>query len=223
MAFVNDLDFLSLVATVAAVAASAFVTILTLRDWRNGWDLEFEGAFPFAVMLGLLFLAGASNSYSPNEYAPRKTVEGVARFVGEHRGKSSYSKYICATSCQLTGGYALALDRRAARLARIGSIYDFTYLDEPMGGAGSSLKVIRVALPGSAEALYSLDLTNHPYRIAIYLFDLTLMLCTILLLFILDSKPRRKSSEEFRSDSDEESEPRGDSPITLHLETKEPR
>ncbi len=197
MAFVNDLDLLSGAATVAALLATCFVTYLVLRDWRNGWKIEFEAPARLIGILGMLCIIGAANSYSPDQDAPRKTIEGRVSFVAKRQGRHTFTEFICAPDCQLTGGYALALDRRAARVARIGSVYDFTYLEKPTGNAlaGTSLKVIRVAVPGSAEALYAIDLTNHPYRIVAYCFDLVLLLCPFALaLYFTKAQDHRRIS-----------------------------
>lgn len=230
MALLSDLDFLSGAATIAAVVLSAFVTFLVLRDWRNGWKIEFEAPARLIVFLGMLCLIGAANSFSPDQNAPRKTIEGVVRFVGKVQGRHSFSEYICASSCQLTGGYALALDARGAFVARIGSSYRFTYLEQPKGNiySGISLKVVQIAEADSGRILYALDLTNHPYRIAAYLFDFVLLICPFALAVRLDQMQDRKRDSEGASSEDDKEKSVDDEPasqdpgpISLHLESKD--
>lgn len=224
MAFLSDLDFLSWAATIAAVPLAGFVAFLLFRDWRNHWKVSPEGAPQIVFLLGVFCLVGAANSYSPDENAPRKTVEGVVHFVGVKHGRHTYSEYICATSCQLTGGYALALDARASGVAKIGSAYTFTYLEHPTGNiyTGMSLEVIQIAAADSGQVLYALDLTNHPYRIALYLFDFLLLFSTIVLEFILIAKQdSNRSAGSESTESDEDDGPPKPGPISLHLESKD--
>jgi len=104
-------------------------------------------------------------------------VQGIARLVGKSSGKSHSYEYICATSCQLTGGYALDLRDEAGDPVNLGSNYVFTYLEHPSGNAfsGISLLVTQVSDAESGRVLYKMDLANHPYRIAVYLFDFVLV------------------------------------------------
>jgi hypothetical protein len=232
MAFLSDLDLLSWAATVAAVTLSSCVAFLVLRDWKNGWAVSFEGPAPLTVLFGLLCLVGAAKSYSPDQNAPRKQVEGVARFVHEVSGKGGHTVFICATSCQLTGGYALALQDEATNYVEIGSRYTFTYLEHPNGNAftGVSLRVIQVADADSGRVLYALDLTNHPYRISIYVLDSLILFCPFVLALKLAQKQDRlhrlakgpRDSED-ENPSDEASEEKSPDlgPISLQLESKD--
>jgi hypothetical protein len=203
MAFVNDLDPLSWVAMFAAVIVFCFVTFLNFRDWQNDWTVDFDKRIPIAFYLGIACIVGACASYSPDGNAPRKTIEGTARFVAETNGKGGYSEYICATSCELTGGYALKLHGRAATAIKIGSSYVFTYLEHPAGNAvmGISLRVIKVSDPDSDRTVYELDLTNHPYRIAAYLCDFALLVCSVVVGALLRN---RRPSHAGRVGADEE-------------------
>jgi hypothetical protein len=227
MAFLNDLDLPSCAATLVAIVVCFSVTFLNLRDWRNHWRIEVDERTTIIMMCSIVFLIGAINSYSPNANAPRKSVEGTARFVAEVRGKGSYHKYICATSCQLTGGYALDLRDEASNFVRIGSSYVFTYLEKPVGGAlgGISLRVIATSNPDSGDVLYRVDLTNHPYRIVVYLFDFALVICSGLLGGFLNRSLRRGHSEESSSDEDEPGDSEGKipeaGPISLGLDSRD--
>lgn len=207
MTFLSDLDLLSCAATVGAVTLSAFATFLVLRDWRNDWEVSFEGPGPLAVALGLLCLGGAAGSYSPDQNAPRKTIEGVARFVHDVSGKGGYIKFICATSCQLTNGYSLALHDEAAKYVQIGSTYSFTYLEHPKGNAftGVSLKVIQIADADSGRVLYALDLTSHSYRIALYVFDSLILFCPFVLALLLAQKRDRRHRLECETEDGDNS------------------
>jgi hypothetical protein len=224
MTFLNDLDALAWVAMFVAILVFCSVTFLNVRDWRNHWKVDFEARLPIILYLGVAFIVGAFNSYSPNANAPRKTVEGVARFVGEVSGKGGYTEYICATSCQLTGGYALRLHGKAAGPVRIGSRYVFTYLEHPVGNAvfGISLQVTEVSEPDSGRVLYKMDLTNHPFRIAAYLLDFALLICSGFLGAIL-SRARRGVEATASSEEPDESEVdrTRDGPISLGLESKD--
>jgi hypothetical protein len=225
MAFLNDLDALSWAATIVALLVSCLVTFVNFQDWRDHQKIEFDGRAILVMFLGMAFIVGAFRSYSPNANAPRKTVKGIARFVGVSNSRSAHYEYICATSCELTGGYALALRDEAARIPHIGSSYAFTYLEHPVGNAftGVSLRVIAIAEPDSGQVLYALDLTNHPYRIATYLLDTVLLVSAGLLGGLLNRSQHHGHSEESTSNEEEEEEPRGSGPISLGLESKDAR
>lgn len=227
MPFVNDLDALTWAATFAAIVVCCFVTIANLQDWRNHLKIEVDGRATLITLFGVATLVGAISSYSPNANAPRKTVEGTARFVAESHGKHSYNEYICATSCQLTGGYALDLRDEASHYVRIGSRYVFTYLEKPVGGAfsGISLRVIAISEAVSGRELYKLDLTNHPYRIAAYLFDAALLACSGLLGGLLNSNRHYEESDKNDSDDDQQKEGEEQAaesePISLGLDSRD--
>lgn len=193
MAFVNDLDPLAWAAAFAAVIVFCSVTFLNFRDWQNNWSVDFAERLPIVFYLGIAFIVCACYSYSPNEKAPRRSVEGIARFVAESSGKGGYYEYICPTTCESTGGYALKLHGRAATAVKIGSRYVFTYLEHPTGNAvvGISLRVVEVFDPDSRRVIYQLDLTNHPYRVASYLCDLVLVICSGVIGAVLRKKQRR--------------------------------
>ncbi len=222
MAFDNDLDAVVCAATIVTLVVCCSITFLDLRDCRNHWPIEAGARIPIIIWLGVALIVGAFNSYSPNAHAPRKTVEGVARLVAEVKGKT-YHKYICATNCKLTGGYALDLRSDASDFVHIGSSYAFTYLQKPVGGAltGISLRVISISEPDSGRVLYALDLTNHPYRIALYLLDTALLVSAGLLSVILNRSQHRGQSAESTSNEKKEEEPRGSGPILLGLESKD--
>jgi hypothetical protein len=223
MAFLNDLDALTWAATIVALVVCCSVTFVNFQDWRDYRKIEIDGKARLIVGFGIAFLVGAFHSYSPNANAPRKTVEGIARFVGVSNSRSGHNEYICATSCELTGGYALALHNEAAAITHIGSSYAFTYLEHPVGNAfsGISLRVIAISEPNSGQILYALDLTNHPYRIAVYLLDFSLMVCSGLLGILLNRSLHQGHSEESTSNEQEEEEPSGSGPISLGLESKD--
>ena len=102
MAFLNDLDAFAWAATILALVVGCLLTFANFQDWRDHQKIEIDDdRLVFIIVLGTAFIVGAFSSYSPNANAPRKTVEGIARFVAEVRGRNSYHKYICATSCQL--------------------------------------------------------------------------------------------------------------------------
>jgi hypothetical protein len=221
MAFLSDLDPLVVVATFVTILVCCFVTFQNIQDWRDHQKIEFDGRATLIMFLGIALIVGAFNSYSPNANAPRKTVEGIARFVGKAQGRGSFTEFICATSCRQTGGYALALRNEAAEVTRIGSSYAFTYLEHPVGNAfmGISLRVIAISEPDSGRVLYALDLTNHPYRIALYLLDTALLVSAGLLGGLLNRSQHHGHAEE--STSNEVEEPRGSEPISLGLESKD--
>jgi hypothetical protein len=224
MAFLNDLDALAWAATIVALVVCCLVTFVNFQDWRDHQKIDvYDGRATLITFFAMVFIVGAFSSYSPNANAPRTTVEGMARFVGKTSGKGGYYEYICATSCELTGGYALALHDEAAGVAHIGSSYSFTYLERPVGNAftGISLRVIAISEPGSGRVLYAVDLTNHPYRIALYLLDTALLVSAGLLGGLLNRSQHHGRSEESTSHDEEEEEPRGSGPISLGLESKD--
>lgn len=185
-----------MIAIVVAVVVSVSVSSLYFRDWENHWAIDEEAPGTLIVLLIVAFLVGAGASYSPNEHAPQKTVEGVARFVAVMHGRHSTTVFICATTCVQTGGYALALNEPAAAVTSMGSNYRFTYLAQPTGNAfsGTSLRVVGVSDPDSGQTLYAMDLTNHPYRILAYLCDAALLIFTVFLASYFTRNPRRGDS-----------------------------
>lgn len=224
MDFLSDLDPLAWAAMLVAVVVFCSVMFLNVRDWRNHWKIEVDGRAGMILILSVAFLVGAINSYSPNANAPRKTVEGIARFVAEAQGRHRYDKYICATSCRLTSGYALDLRDDASDFVRIGSPYVFTYLEKPAGGvfSGISLRVIAISEPESGRVLYALDLANHPYRIVAYLLDAALLICAGLFGGILNRSRRHEGTDKNDSNEDEQTEEEEQAPdaepISLKLD-----
>jgi hypothetical protein len=223
MAFLNDLDGVAWIATFAAMVVCGWVTFLNLRDRRNDWKPEKSGEPSLTGLLGVFCLVGAALSFSPNANAPRKSIEGIVHLVAKVDGKS-FTEYICATSCQLTGGYALALDGRAARVVRIGSTYRFTYLEHPSGNvySGTSLRVVAIFDNQSGNVLYARDLTNHPFRIAVYLLDALLLFGALALPFALQHKASHSNSEDENS-GDEDPPPDSPIPISLGLDSNDKR
>jgi hypothetical protein len=219
MTFFSDLDAPALIAIVVAVVVSLSVSFLYFRDWENHWTIDEEAPGTLIVFLIAVFLVGAGASYSPNEHAPRKTVEGVARFVAVQHGRHTTTVFICATSCVQTGGYALALNEHAAAVTSMASNYRFTYLAHPTGNTftGTSLKVVGVSDPDSGQLLYAMDLTNHPYRILAYSCDAALLIFTVFLASYLTRNPRREDSGGERS---HESPEQSDS-ISLKLDSRD--
>jgi hypothetical protein len=219
MDLLNDLDPWCWAAAIVAFVVASSITFLNVRDWHDHSKIEVEGQIQLAVWLGIAFIFGAVSSYSPHARSPRKTVDGVVQFVGQLRGKNSYTEFICATSCQLTGGYALALDSQAAHVARIGSSYRFTYLEHPQGNAfsGVSLEVIQIIEPDSGRKLYALDLTNHPYRIVAYLFDVVLMFLASFIAVRMMRAQRGRSDEGDAAEASEDEEPSDSSSRYLDL------
>jgi hypothetical protein len=228
MAFLNDLDAWAWAGLLAAIVVFGSVMFVNLQDWRDRRRIEiFDGRGTLILFFGGVFVFGAISSYSPNAHAPRKTVEGVARFVGETSGRGGYYKFICATSCRLTGGYALSLHDEAARVTRIGSEYDFTYLERPVGNVwnGISLRVIAVSEAGSGRVLWALDLTNHLYRIAAYLLDFALVVCAGLLSVPMNRSRHYEEPDKNDCDEDEQGgadrRTRESEPISLGLDSKD--
>lgn len=227
MTFLNDLDPVAWVALFAAIIVFGSVTFLNFRDWRNHWPVDFGARLPIVLYLGIAFIVGACDSYSPNANARRKTIEGVTRFVAETNGKGGYSEYVCATNCEMTGGYALKLHGRDATAVKIGSRYVFRYLEKPVGNAvtGISLRVVEVAEPDSRRTIYKVDLTNHPYRVAAYLFELVLLVCSGLIGVMLRRSQREhtKTDDLDAEDSDQMQRARiADTSISLGLESRDP-
>lgn len=197
MAFVNDLDPVAWAAMSLAILAFCSVTFLNFRDWRNDWTVDFGARLPVVFYLCVAFTVGACYSYSPDAKAPRRKIEGVGRFVAETTGKDGYNEYVCASSCAATGGYALKLHGRAATAIKIGSRYVFTYLEHPKGNAvaGTWLRVTEVSDPESGRVVYRIDLTNHPYRIATYLFSIALLVCSGLIGAALRNKQSLRAGD----------------------------
>ena len=194
MAFLSDLDAMAWAALIAAVLVFLVSAFLSYYDWRNNCRVEVAKRVAILWMPVLLLLIGALSSYSSKANAPRKSIEGVARYVGESHSRSFDGEFLCATSCQLTGGYSLALYGRAGRAVKVGSDYRFTYLEHPIGSTytGTWLQVVTVAEPESGRMVYALDVANHPYRIIAYLLDARLMLLAVLFARWLRKKQRHE-------------------------------
>jgi hypothetical protein len=228
MQLIDDLNGLIWVATIVAIVVSCLVIAVDFGDWRDRRKIDaFDGRATLVTVVAIALIAGALNSYEPKANAPRKTVEGTARFVAELQGRDTYHKFICATSCQLTGGYALDLRDKASTAVHMDSRYNFTYLEKPEGGVvnGVSLWVIAVSDPDTGRVLFAEDLTNHPWRIAVYLFDTALVVGAGLLGGLLNRGKRIKRAEVSVGDVENGEErperPMGDGPISLGLESKD--
>jgi hypothetical protein len=140
MAFLNDLDPWACAAAIAALAVFSLVTFVNLQEWWEHSKIDiFDGRGTLIGVFGAAFLMGAFNSYSFQANSARKTVQGIARLVNKSSSKSHYYEYICATSCQLTGGYALDLRDEASGPVNLGSNYVFSYLEHPSGRILGSL------------------------------------------------------------------------------------
>ena len=164
-------------AAIAAFVVFLGSIFLSFYDWRNNCRVEVATRAALLWMPVLLFLIGACSSYSSKVNAPRQSIEGVVSYVGERHSRSFSAKFVCVTSCQLTGGYSLALYGRGARAIKIGANYRFTYLEHPLGSyyTGMWLQVVDAVDPESGQVVYALDIANHPYRIIAYLLDATLI------------------------------------------------
>ena len=206
MTFLNDLDAMAWAASVVALLVFVCSTFLCYQDYRNECRVEVAKRAAILWMPVLLLLIGALSSYSSKATAPRKSVEGVARYVGESHSRSFDGIFACATSCQLTGGYSLALYGRAARAVKVGSDYRFTYLEHPIGSTytGTWLQVVTVADPESGRIVYALDIANHPYRVLAYLLDAMLIVLAVLFAGWLRQKQRGRKGEEQDSGEQEE-------------------
>lgn len=206
MAFLNDLDPWSWAATVAALAVFSIVTFANLQDWWDHRKIDFfDGRGTLIAFFGIAFLVGAFNSFSLHATSPRKTVQGIARLVARSSSKSHSYEYICATSCQQTGGYALDLRDEASRPVNLGSPYVFTYLEHPSGNAftGISLLVTEISDPDSGRVLYKMDLASHWYRIAVYLLDFALVVGAGLLSIPLNHTRHHGQTPEEASEDDD--------------------
>ena len=206
MAILNDLDPWAWAATVAAFAVFSLVTFVNLQEWWEHTKIDiFDGRGTLIFVSGAAFLIGAFNSFSIHANSPRKTVQGIARFVAKSSSKSHSYEYICATSCQLTGGYALDLRDEASSPVNLGSNYVFTYLEHPSGNAfsGVSLLVTEISDPDSGRVLYKMDLTSHWYRIAVYLLDFALVVGAGLISIPLNRTRHHGQPPEEASDDDD--------------------
>lgn len=218
----SDLNGACWLATVATLVLCACIFALVLWNRRNGWAVDLGAPFAACLVLGFLCLAGAFGSYSRYDGVSRKTVAGVVHIVHITRGRHSWTEYICADTCQASGGYALSLDWSAAEaIDRYpkGTRFRFTYPDQPKGGVvnGVSLVVESIAEADSGAVIYQKDLLNHPFRIAFYLADLALIILTLYISIQMSAGSDRPRSESH----DDSEEPEGGGPeqtTSLHLE-----
>jgi len=221
MTFLNDLDGFAWAMALAILVFCGSILFLDLRDWRNGWQTDAIARAPLFGCLFVLCVLGACSSYSSSDNKPRKSVEGSPRIVGEVHGRHAYTVFICAETCAATGGYALALDGRAYIAMGSGISrrrFRFTYLAQPSGNiyTGISLRVVGVADADSGQTLYSPDLRNHPFRIALYIADLALLIFSASLSFFL---PARGKAQNYEDEPEADNTPaKMAGPISLHLD-----
>lgn len=206
MALLHDLDAQAWFAMLAAALVFLCSAFLSYQDWRNNCRVVVAQRVALLWVPVLLFLIGAASSYSSKVNAPRKSIEGIVSYVSERHNRYFDGEFICATSCQLTGGYTLALYGAAARAVKIGSNYRFTYLEHPVGStlSGSWLQVTEVVDPQSGRVIYALDIANHPYRIVAYLLDAMLMVLAVLFAGWLRRKQLNGKGEERESSEGED-------------------
>ena len=216
MAFLNDLNLLSIAATVITVVICGCVLFLDFRDWLN--RRRFAGQFDgekqcvYLCFLSLACLVGAVDAFSPHANVPRKTVSGQYRVVQHSSGRGGSTDFICVIDCNRTGGYTLALDddAQAALWKRpTGERYEFEYLGGAAGNSftGYSLRVIGIQEAETGTQLYKVDLDRHWGRVFVYLVDFLLLIGSGVLCVRLE-RPETKRGRDDEKD-DPEPEPEG--------------
>jgi hypothetical protein len=207
MAFLNDLNLLSIVATVITVVICGCVLSLDFRDWLN--RKKFAGQFDgtkqcvFLCFASVACLVGVFDAFSPSANVPRKTVTGHYRVVHHSSGKGGSTDFICVIDCTRTGGYTLALndDAQSALWKRpAGRSYEFEYLSRPSGSAfgGVWLRVIGIQDAETGAQLYYDDLDRHWGRVFVYFVDFLLLAGTGVLCVKLErpEKTRKRDEED---------------------------
>ena len=214
MAFLNDLNLLSIAATVITVVICGCVLSLDFRDWldRRRFAGQFDGTKQcvYLCFLSLACLVGAVDAFSPHANVPRKTVSGQYRVVHHSSGRGGSTDFICVIDCTGTGGYTLALNDDAQFVLwkrPKGGRYEFEYLTHPSGNAftGVSLRVVGVRDADSGAKLYEVDLARHWGRVLLFTTDFLLLIGTGVLCVRLE-RPEKKGNRDEEEES--ESEPR---------------
>jgi hypothetical protein len=224
MTFLNDLNLLSMVATVIALAVCGCVLFLDGRDWlnRRKSNGEFDGVKQcvYLCFLSLACVVGAVDAFSPSANIPHKTVTGEYRIIYKVNGRHSTTYFICVIDCTRTGGYTLALDEDAQlALENVPARgrYEFEYLTHPSGNAftGVWLRVVGIRAAETGAQLYYVDLARHWGRVLLYVADFLLLAVTGVLCVVLE-RSEKKGDKEDEGD-DPEAVPEGRLIIGLEL------
>jgi hypothetical protein len=224
MAFLNDLNLLSIAATVITVAICGCVLSLDIGDWLNRRRSagQFDGLKQciYLCFLSVACLVGTIDAFSPSANVPHKTVTGEYRVVHISSGKGGSTFFICVVDCTTTGGYTLAMNDDAHMVLRKrpeGGRYEFDYLDRPSGNGftGVSLRVVGIRDAGSGAKLYEVDLVRHWGRVFLFTSDFLLLIGTGILCVRLE-RPEKKKGK--RDDEAEDPEPVPDGRIITSLD-----
>jgi hypothetical protein len=201
MAFLNDLNPLSIAATVITLTVCGCAIFLDMRDWLNRWRIDGRRQFALLIWTAPACALGAFIAYSPGADAPRKTVIGDYREVGAISGHGVRIDFICVDDCAATGGRTLAIGEKSLKVLRKGPVgrrYEFEFLDRPSGNAlwGSSLRVVGIRDPDSGAKLYEVDLTRHWGRMLLFIADFLLCVCTGVLCVVLKLGGKRRNRDD---------------------------
>jgi hypothetical protein len=205
MTFLNDLNLLSIVATVITLIICGCVLFLDTRDWlnRRKSNGEFDGAKQCVLLcfLSLPCLMGVVDAFSPSANVPHKTVTGEYRVVHHASGRGGSTDFICVIDCTRTGGYTLALNddaQRALWKRPTGERYEFEYLTHPSGNAfgGVWLRVVGIRDAESGAQLYAVDLVRHWGRVFLFTLDFLLLVGTGVLCVRLERGEKQANREE---------------------------
>jgi hypothetical protein len=205
MTFLNDLNLLSIVATVITLILCGCVLFLDTRDWlnRRRSNGQFDGVKQcvFLCFLSLPCVVGAVDAFSPSAYVPHQTVTGEYRVVHHVSGKGGSTDFICVVDCSRTGGYTLALNddaQRALWKRPTGERYEFEYLTHPSGNVfgGVWLRVVGIRDAESGVRLYEVDLARHWGRVFLYIVDFFLLVATGVLGVRLERGEKRDKTDE---------------------------
>jgi hypothetical protein len=209
MTFLNDLNLLSVVATVITLAICGCVLFLDTRDWLNrrksNGEFDGEKQCVYLCMISLACLVGVIDAFSPSAHVPHKTVTGEYRVVAHTSGKGGSTDFICVIDCTRTGGYTLALndDAQSALWKRhAGGRYEFEYLTYPSGNAfaGVWLRVVGIRDAESGAQLYEVDLARHWGRVLLFTVDFLLLVGTGVLCVRLERGEKKGKREDDEDD-----------------------
>jgi hypothetical protein len=219
MAFLNDLNAGTWLATFLTVVICGCVLFLDVRDWMNHWKFHGYSQCAFLWILSLGFLAGAIYAYSPDADVPRKTAAGDYRAVSSTGGRGTRVEYICVNNCAETGGHVLALQTEALEIVANGPAgrrYEFEYLTRPSGNVvlGVWLRVVGIRDADSGAQLFEIDLARHLGRMTVLIFDAVLFIVTG---FICLQLHRKKKSADSEDAEPAESKPEAEEMTSLNL------
>lgn len=187
MIFFSDLDRLTWALSIVALAVSATVIAVDIRDWRAKFPIRSRGKrvllWGFAAVCSIVGLDTIDSASD----APHLYCSGSPSVVRVRTGRSGDTWLVRVRNAGSTEAPLLSLhDARAIvafREHRRDATISFGYLNEPyfnQSGA-AEFKVVDMADGDTGEPFYHFDTRSHPYRVAALFASAILLFLTELL------------------------------------------